>query len=104
MTSTVLGMGALSTDSKKSKSDNAEGAPEGGDDGAGSCSASNGDNNGSDSVEAKDTLFVKELRSKAQVRGVGGMGVGSRGRFVLLFLWVLFFFMFACVVGWQLGK
>lgn len=70
--STVLGMGALSTDSKKNKSDSTEGTPGGGDDGAGSWSATNGDNNGSDQVDAKDTLFVKELRGKAQVRGLGG--------------------------------
>lgn len=62
-------MGAFTPDIKKPKSDSAEGTPDGGDDGAGSWPASNGDNNGADSVDAKDTLFLKELRGKGQVRG-----------------------------------
>lgn len=64
---TIAGMGALST---KKKPDHAEGMLEGGgDDGPGSWPGANGDNNGSsDSVEAKDTLFLKELTAKGQVR------------------------------------
>lgn len=91
--STVIGMGALSTDSKKNKPDNADGMLEGGDDGgAGSWAASNGDNNGSDSVEAKDTLFVKELKGKAQVRGVecgdgGGGHAGARAALLVGFVY-----------------
>lgn len=63
-------MGSLST---KKKSETLEGAPEGGEDGSGPWSASNGDgsNNTSivaDSIDAKDTLFLKELRAKGKVR------------------------------------
>lgn len=60
-------MGALNT---KKKHDNAEGMLDGGgEDGPGSWPGANGDNNGSsDSVDAKDTLFLKELATKGQVR------------------------------------
>lgn len=66
---TVSGMGTLST---KKKSDNAEGAADGGEDGATGSPwlSSNGDNE-PDSVEAVDTLFLKELKAKGQVRGLG---------------------------------
>ncbi|CAN0543406.1 unnamed protein product, partial [Ectocarpus sp. 12 AP-2014] len=62
---TIAGMGALST---KKKPDNAEGMLDGGgEDGLGSWPGANGDNNGSsDSVDAKDTLFLKELATKGQ--------------------------------------
>lgn len=74
--STVLGMGALTTDSKKNKPDSAEG-----DAGGESWSAPNGDGdrNGSDSVDANDTLFIKELRVKSQVRSRGGAQAGIGG-------------------------
>lgn len=79
-------MGALSTDAKKNKSDSAEGGDGDNNDGAGSCSASNGDNKGADSVDAKDTLFVKELRAKGQVRGgCNAMPCSSSGHVVLVF-------------------
>lgn len=67
---TISGMGVLST---KKKSDNADGMLEGED---GSWSATNVDNNGSDSIDAKDTLFLKELRAKGQVR-LQNVGNGS---------------------------
>ena len=60
---TVAGMGTLST---KKKVDNSEGGVDGGG-GDGAWSASNGDAE-QDSVEAKDTLFFKELGAKGQVR------------------------------------
>lgn len=74
VTATVSGMGTLST---KKKTDHAEGGGEGGaEDGAygGTWATSNGENE-PDSVEAIDTLFLKELRVKAKVdTGVGGWG------------------------------
>ena len=60
----VAGMGTLST---KKKADSSEGGTDGGG-GDGAWSASNGEAE-QDSVEAKDTLFFKELRAKGQVRG-----------------------------------
>ncbi|CAM9362910.1 unnamed protein product, partial [Ectocarpus sp. 4 AP-2014] len=60
---TIAGMGALST---KKKPDNAESMLDGGGE-DGSWPGANGDNNGSsDSVDAKDTLFLKELATKGQ--------------------------------------
>lgn len=67
VTATIAGMGTLST---KKKMDGGEG--EGGEDGAlagGAWATSNGEA-GPESIEAEDTLFLKELRSRAQVRSI----------------------------------
>lgn len=65
---TVSGMGILTS---KRKGDNVEGVGDGGEDVGfgGSLLTLNGDNEPESSVDAKDTLFLKELRAKAKVGG-----------------------------------